>query len=324
MLGAPLFTVFTPTFNRAHTLHRVFNSLCAQTLRDFEWLVVDDGSTDDTSELIAAWATAADFPIRYFRQDHSGKHIAHNLAVREARGQYFMSLDSDDACVPQALERIAYHWNTIPARDRAHFWRVVGLCKNQHGEIIGDRFPSNPFDVNRREWRYLHRLRGEKSGAGRTEILRRFPLPEIRGTNFVPEGVVGLEIAKTYKVHCVNEVFRIYHVDDEQTGTTLTKRKGLDDNAAGRLYYYVWLLNNDLEYFFHSPTPFLKAAIMLPIVARFSAQSFRSVSSSIKMPSAKALVLLTLPFALLLYTSNRISVLLKSQWNLLSRNGKYD
>ncbi len=117
MSGAPLFTVFTPTYNRAHTLHRVFGSLCAQTLRDFEWLVVDDGSTDDTAALIAGWATAADFPIRYFRQDHSGKHIAHNLAVREARGQFFMSLNSDDACVPQALERIAYHWTTIPARD---------------------------------------------------------------------------------------------------------------------------------------------------------------------------------------------------------------
>ena len=89
MSDAPLFTVFTPTYNRAHTLHRVYDSLRAQTLRDFEWLVVDDDSTDDTSGLIAQWIKTADFPIRYFRQAHSGKHFAHNLAVREARGKMF-------------------------------------------------------------------------------------------------------------------------------------------------------------------------------------------------------------------------------------------
>src|SRR5580658_2083591 len=95
------FTVFTATYNRAHTIKRVFDSLCAQTLRDFEWLVIDDGSTDNTSELIANWAKIAHFPIRYFRQDHSGKHIAHNLAAREARGQFFLVFDSDDACIPR-------------------------------------------------------------------------------------------------------------------------------------------------------------------------------------------------------------------------------
>src|SRR5215471_10000349 len=77
----PLFTVFTASYNRAHTIHRVFNSLSAQTLRDFEWLVVDDGSTDRTAELIGAWTKTADFPIRYFKQEHSGKHVARNLAV---------------------------------------------------------------------------------------------------------------------------------------------------------------------------------------------------------------------------------------------------
>src|SRR5262249_2422136 len=103
----PLFTVFTPTYNRAHTLHRVFDSLCAQTLRDFEWLVIDDGSSDSTRELIDNWTKSAHFTIRYIKQDHSGKHIAHNCAVREARGQFFLTLDSDDACTPQALERMA-------------------------------------------------------------------------------------------------------------------------------------------------------------------------------------------------------------------------
>jgi len=304
--NSPLFTVFTPTYNRAHTIDRVFNSLQAQTLRDFEWLVVDDGSTDNTSELITSWAKIANFPIRYFQQEHSGKHFAHNLAVREARGQFFMLLDSDDACVPQALERLAYHWSTIPERDRANFSSVTGLSKNQYGEIVGDRFPTDPFDATVRERRYIYRLRGEKGSAGRTEVLRRFPFPEIRGTQFVPEGAIWLEIAKTYKTHCVNEVFRIYYVDDDQTGPTLTSQRSLGDNAPGRLYYYVWLLNNDLEYFFHWPTPFVKAAIMVPIVSRFSKLHFGYTLKSLRNIWAKVLVVSLLPISGLLYVFDLI------------------
>jgi glycosyltransferase involved in cell wall biosynthesis len=300
-MASPLFTVFTPTYNRAHTLHRVFDSLCAQTLRDFEWLVVDDGSTDGTPELIAGWTKAADFPIRYFRQEHSGKHFAHNLAAQHAQGQFFLALDSDDGCVPQAMERMAYHWNAIPFGERAGFSGVAGLCVDQDKRLLGDRFPADPLDTNLRELTYCYCLRGEKWGPELTEVVRRFPFPEIRGTQFVPEGSVWLEIAKTYRIRCVNEVFRIYHVDDDKTGATITRRKGLDDSAPGRLHYYVWLLNNDLEYFFRSPTPFLKAAVMLPIVAHHSGQSLRHIFKSLKNLGAKVLVFMTLPAALVLY-----------------------
>ncbi len=101
MPDPPLFTIFTPTYNRAHTLHRVFDSLRAQTLRDFEWLLIDDGSIDGTEGLVAGWAQSADFPVRYLRQDHAGKHIARNRALGEARGHFFACLDSDDAFGPE-------------------------------------------------------------------------------------------------------------------------------------------------------------------------------------------------------------------------------
>jgi glycosyltransferase involved in cell wall biosynthesis len=298
--ATPLFTVFTPTYNRAHTLHRVHDSLCAQTLRDFEWLVVDDGSTDNTEELIASWRKTTDFPIRYFKQDHSGKHIAHNFAALEASGRFFLPLDSDDACLPHALERMAYHWDMIPRPDRVFYSGVDGLCIDQQGKIIGDQFPSNPFDANMRELCYVYRVRGEKWGSTLTEIVRKFPFPEIRRT-YVPEGTLWLQIARKYKKRCVNEIFRKYYVDDGLTGVTVTKRiRDFGDYAPGRLYFYTWLLNNDLEYFLHSPTPFLKAAVMLPIAARFSSQSVRGILKSLKRPSAKALVVLALPFSAVL------------------------
>jgi len=293
-----LFTVFTPTYNRAHTLHRVYDSLCAQTLRDFEWVVVDDGSTDGTAEVVANWAKSADFTIRYFRQEHSGKHVAHNLAMRQARGQFFLPLDSDDACAPVALERMAYHWNNIPERDRPLYCGIDGLCSDQNGEIIGDRFPYEPFDTTLRERRYIYRMRGEKWGSTLTEIVRRFPFPEVSASQFTPEGLVWLDMAKAYKSRCVNEVFRTYYVSDPQTGETLSARRSFAD-APGRLEYYLWLLNNDLGYFFNSPAPFLKAAAVLPIVARLSGKSFWNTLQSLSTTPAKLLVLFVLPLSFL-------------------------
>jgi glycosyltransferase involved in cell wall biosynthesis len=296
-----LFTVFTPTHNRAHTLHRVYDSLCAQTLRDFEWLVVDDGSTDNTAQLIAGWAKSVNFPIRYFRQDHRGKHVAHNLGAREARGKFFLPLDSDDACPPRALERMFYHWNTIPERERSSFSGVSGLCIDQNGKLIGDQFPSGAFDSTLRERRYLYRVRGEKWGSILTELVRRVPFPEIPATQFVPEGIVYDELAKTYKDRCVNEVFRVYYVDDHETGTSLTRKSRFRENAPGRWHYYIWLLNNDIEFLLRAPVPFLKAAVMLPIVAHVSGKDLRGTMGSLRTARSKLLVSLALPFSCLLY-----------------------
>ena len=301
MSDAPLFTVFTPTYNRAHTIQRVYDSLRAQTRRDFEWLVIDDGSTDNTSELIASWAKAVDFPIRYFKQKNSGKHIAYNLALREARGRFFLPLDSDDAFTPSVMARVAHHWSEIPDSDKRFFCGIGGLCCDQFGEIVGDRYPSEPLDTDMRELKYVYRVRGEKWVALQTEVARHYPFAEVRATQFIPEGVVWYEIAKTYKIRWFNEVYRVYYADDATTGVTLTQRRNLSENAPGFLYYYLWLLNNDLDYFFRSPMPFLKAAIALPIVAQFSGMRFGQAFRSLNRVPAKALVLMGLPLATLLY-----------------------
>ncbi|MDP5238381.1 glycosyltransferase family A protein [Uliginosibacterium sp. 31-16] len=99
-----LFTVFTPTYNRAAVL---YDSLCAQTCRDFEWLIVDDGSTDDTRELVARWQSEAGFSIHYVWQKNGHKKTAMNRGAAEARGELFLTLDSDDACLPDARRNAA-------------------------------------------------------------------------------------------------------------------------------------------------------------------------------------------------------------------------
>src|SRR5262249_22312462 len=127
------FTVITPTFNRARTLPRVWESLRAQTYTSFEWVVVDDGSTDGTDALIADCAARASFPIRSLRQENRGKHVAMNRGVAASSGEMIVVLDSDDACVPSALERFAFHWLSIPEQRRREFYAIVCNCVDQEG-----------------------------------------------------------------------------------------------------------------------------------------------------------------------------------------------
>jgi glycosyltransferase involved in cell wall biosynthesis len=123
----PTFTVFTPSYQRAKTLPRVYESLQSQTFTDFEWLVIDDGSTDNTRALVAGWQQDARFPIRYLFQKNAGKHVAYNRAARLARGELLVTLDSDDSCLPNALERFYFWWQSIPSAQRDGFAGVTPL-----------------------------------------------------------------------------------------------------------------------------------------------------------------------------------------------------
>ncbi len=98
--------------SRANAPSRL-ESLLPQTYRDFEWLIVDDGSSDDTKQLVESWQAESKFPIRYIHQQNQGKHTAFNRGVQQAQGELFLTVDSDDAFVPNSLERFLYHWNSI-------------------------------------------------------------------------------------------------------------------------------------------------------------------------------------------------------------------
>jgi glycosyltransferase involved in cell wall biosynthesis len=207
----PTFTVFTATFNRAHTIHRVFESLRAQTVDDFEWLIVDDGSTDDTETLVRNWAEEAAFPIRYFWQENQGKHVAMNGGVRRARGELFLILDSDDACEPDALETFKRHWEAIPEQERGTFTGVACLARTPDGAIVGSRFPKAPLDSNSLQLRSRFGVTGDKWGFHRIEVLRRFPFPVIPGERFVPESLVWNRISQQYKTRYINAPLLIYY-----------------------------------------------------------------------------------------------------------------
>jgi glycosyltransferase involved in cell wall biosynthesis len=292
------FTVFTPTYNRAHTLPRVYESLKNQTYNDFEWLIVDDGSSDGTAAMVAQWQEEGLLTIRYFYQENQGKHVAFNRGVLEAQGELFLTLDSDDACVPNALERFDYHWQGIPLAERESFSGVTSLCISTDGKIVGTRFPEAVMDTDPITLSIKHKVEGEKWGFHRTDILRQYPFPTFRSERFVPEGVVWNRIGRKYKLRFIDEPLRIYeYLSDGLTASIVRLRA---QNPLGvRLYYLEYMkLTVPLRYRWKSIINYF----------RFSAHAGMAPLVALRELSNLSAGLLLLPVGYLFYLADRRAI----------------
>lgn len=289
------FTVLTPTYNRADTLGRVYESLKAQDFGDFEWLIIDDGSSDNTAELVAGWAAEEIIPIRYAWQPNQHKKTAFNAGVVLAQGELIVALDSDDTLLPDALSNMWTAWQSIPVQQRSGYIAVTGLCQRPDGQIVGDRFVSDEIDMTSIDMYFKHRPRGEKFGCLNTEILRRFPFPESY-EGFVPESIVWREIARAgYITRFVNEVYRVYY----DSGDSLS-RQGTS-NAAQHALGLLMLAHDTIErsnaWFMQRPSEFFKSAIRYTRFRLHLKQQGRPLPSelALRSPAAWALVVSTLP-----------------------------
>ena len=205
-----LITVFTPTYNRAHLLPRLYESLRAQTFQDFEWIIVDDGSTDDTEEVVKSF-----FPPLgrmeggLIRQPNGGKHRAINRGIQEAKGDLFFIVDSDDSLPRESLETIVKYYSQV--KDDNSFGGVCGYMANHDGTII---YRGNKQEV----LRYKYNIEGDMAEIFRTAVLKEIPFPEIDGERFCPEALVWNRIAQKYKLRVFNSV--IYYRDYLPGGLT--------------------------------------------------------------------------------------------------------
>ncbi len=293
-MPAVTFTVFTPTYNRRHTLHRTYQSLAAQTFRDFEWLIVDDGSEDGTEELVKAWQQERRVPIRYVRRRHRGAHHAHLTCLEEARGEFIIKLDSDDGCTPESLARLRQHWLAIPAAERGRFAGVTALCQDETGALVGTVFPQSPLDCTAAALEYQHRVRGEKWGFVRADVLRRFPFPKNVSGNFIPESYVWSQVSRHYQTRHVNEVLRVYWTD---APSLVHGRPNPRRNAAGHRLMFQMVVNNEAGWCARAPLRLLRAAAQFARFSWLSDRGFTQQWRDLQGPGPRLLWLAALPLA---------------------------
>lgn len=227
-------TVFTPTYNRAYIIEQLYRSLQRQTFHDFEWLVVDDGSTDHTEELFRTWQQEDNrFPIRYYKKENGGKQRAINDALELARGELFFTVDSDDYLTDDALEKIDCWERDLPRNGK--YCGVAGNLGTSETET-----PNHSFDMPYYEGTLLDRygvVDGERAMAIYTTVHRKYPYPEFDGEKFITEAVVYNRIAHDgYKMRFFNDIIWIYEYLED--GLTRSGSKLFINNPRG---YGLWL-----------------------------------------------------------------------------------
>lgn len=239
-------TVFTPTYNRAYILGDLYHSLQRQTCMDFEWLIVDDGSADDTKTLVASWQGEENpFPIRYVYQENGGKCRAINRGLKEANGRLFFTVDSDDYLTDDAIEKVIRWDGELPADGR--FCGYAGNMGTALGVTTNRLFPGDYLDGTALD-RY-DRVDGERAFVFYTEIHRKYLYPEFPGEKFLTEAVTwDLMAHDGYKMRFYNDIIRIWEYKDD--GLTQAGYRVFLENPQGTglffrqkaefLHYSLW------------------------------------------------------------------------------------
>ncbi len=230
-----LVTVVTCIYNRADTIHRVTESMLAQTYDNFEHILVDDGSTDNIDEKLADYIENAPFPVMYIKKSNGGKHTATNVAWSYARGKYVVNFDSDDRLLPHALEFLVGLWNEIPENKRDEYWAVLGRCMDERDNaMVGGLYPENINQLpEKKKEKARRKVVGDKIGMQRLDYVKTEMFKEPKGVKFVNEASVWFVMNKKYKTYYSNEVVRVYYHD---SGNRISDEKYSKQTNRNRLY----------------------------------------------------------------------------------------
>lgn len=238
-----MITVFTPTYNRAYSLPDLYKSLCRQTSMDFEWVVVNDGSEDDTDDLIHSFIVEGKINIRYFKKKNGGKHTAINLGVQKASGDLFFIVDSDDFLAYNAIEELESIYDGI--KDKEDFAGISGLRVDPSGKKIGTPMPYHILDCSNLEIGMKYHIYGDLAEAYKTKVLRLFPFPEIQGEKFITESIVWIRIANAgYKLRYTD--VPIYYCMYRTDGLSASIVRQKNNSPWGAMMFYKELTLSDI------------------------------------------------------------------------------
>lgn len=266
-------TVLTTTYNRDKLLKRLYNSLCNQTEKNFNWLIVDDGSTDNTKIAINKYMQEKKLNIKYIYQTNSGKHIAINRAVKIVDTPLVFIVDSDDYLTENAIERINNYYYK--------YKEYKGLCgfsflrKYTNGEINNKKFPKNEMIESYIDARINRNIAGDKAEVFYTHCLREFPFPEYKNEKFMSEAVVWIKMAQKYKMVHINEA--IYIGDYLEEGLTKNIRKHKITSPLGYMDYAKALMSKNCNI-----KAKVKGIILYGIYGKFAIRKYMLLVKQIK------------------------------------------
>lgn len=217
-------TVFTPTYNRAYCLNQCYESLIKQTNQDFIWLVIDDGSTDNTKELVKSWIAENKISIKYHFQENQGMHGGHNSAYNLIDTELNICIDSDDFMPESAINDILTCWKNTKNQDDVA--GIIGLDAYKNGEIIGQKIPENLHKTTLEDLHHKHKIFGDKKLVLKTSIVKKFApyYPIFKEERFVPLGTLYLLIDKTYKLICLNKVLCVVEYMEDGSSRNIFKQ----------------------------------------------------------------------------------------------------
>lgn len=286
-----MITILTPTYNRAHLLPRVFHSLQQQVSKDFEWVVVDDGSSDNTEILLADFKNKADFPIQYFKQKNGGKHRALNKGISIAKGDFILILDSDDELTTNAVEIITSKTNSLNIKSLGG---IAGRKCYSNGQLIGGGNKFNEIIANSLSIRYKYHVKGDLGEIFKTNVLKEFPFPEIEGEKFCPEALVWNRIAQKYELLFFNEAYYIAEYQPDGLTEKIVRIRMTSPIAS--MIHYAELASYQIPF-----KEKIKASINF---WRFSFNSKMDFGSKLKQVNP-LMSFFTLPIGLLMYINDK-------------------
>lgn len=226
------FSVFTATFNRANLLPRVYESLVQQTLKDFEWIIVDDGSNDNTTEVVNQFISENKLrAIQYVKKENGGKHTAWRVATDFFKADYVIAIDSDDTLLPQALEIFDRYWKDLENHpDYNDFWEVKGRAQYENGSMVGKPLPAKIFDSDYDEISFKYKNKAEMQGCRKTSVLKKeAKVPEDfifkEYCSCLAESIRWSRAARIYRTRFFDEIVRVYYFDSKDQISTSNKNQ---------------------------------------------------------------------------------------------------
>jgi glycosyltransferase involved in cell wall biosynthesis len=229
----PIITIFTPTYNRAYTLHLCYESLKKQNCEDFVWLIIDDGSSDNTRELVESWLVEGVVHIRYFYQENQGMHGAHNAAYELIDSELNVCIDSDDYLADNAVERIISFWKQ---HGNNRYAGIIGLDATKNGDVIGTMMPDHLKSSTLFQLRTKYKVNGDKKLIYRTELTRKTPpYPLFPGEKYCPLSYKYILIDQECPLLIMNEV--LCHVEYLADGSSLNMINQYKRNPRGFSFF---------------------------------------------------------------------------------------